>query len=126
DSFDGNEDDTIGPNLDRAYCQFDLRQALWAYQKQRVNWDVKAKVGRDLVQFGTGYALSLPMDHVLLTGEFDKFEIKGLGGTAIRSYPDIDRSRPDSGSTERNFWGTQVTYTGIEKHRPFVYAFWNE
>jgi len=126
DSFDRNEDDTVGPNLDRAFYQFDLRQAMLAYRNEQIDGNLKFKVGRDFVQFGTGYALALPMDHILITGELANFEIQGLGGMGIRSEPDIDRSRPNSGSSERNFWGTQITYKGFEKHKPFAYAFWNK
>lgn len=126
DAFDGNDDDTFGPNLDRGYYQFDLRQAMRAYAGQDIDGNIRFKVGRDFVQFGTGFALAYPMDHIAITAELGDFEVVGLGGMAVRSFPDIDRSRPDSGSTERNFWGTQITYTGFEKHRPFVYAFWNK
>lgn len=126
DSYDRNEDDTVGPNLDRGFYQFDLRQAAKAYWNENLNWNAKVKVGRDLVEFGTGYALSLPMDHVLLTGEAANFRVTGLMGTTIRSEPDIDRSRPNSGSSERNFWGGQVEYIGFAKHTPFVYGYWNK
>lgn len=125
DSFDGNEDDWVGPNLDRGFYQFDLKQAVKAYQKENLDWNLKFKIGRDLVQFGTGYALWTPLDHILITGEIGKFEIQGLGGMAIRSTDDFDRSRPNYSDSERNFWGTQITYKGFDKHRPFVYAFWN-
>jgi len=126
DSFDGNDDDWIGPNLDRAFYQFDLRRAAKAYQNKTLNWNFNLKVGRDLVEFGTGYALSLPLDHLLLKLEVGDFEISGLAATSIRSTDDIDRTRPDSGNSERNFWGTQIKYTGLERHEPFFYAFWNE
>lgn len=126
DSYDGNDNDWVGPNLDRGFYQFDLQRAMRAYAGQRIDWNFKAKVGRDLVEFGTGYALSLPMDHVLLTLDVGDLEIQGLAGTTIRSMDDIDLSRPNSGDSERNFWGTQMTYTGLEKHKPFIYAFWNE
>lgn len=125
DSYNGDDDDTFH-DLDRGFYQFDLRQALRAYQSQNIDWNLKAKVGRDLVVFGTGYAFAQPLDHVALTLEAANLEVVGVGGMSVRSYPDIDRSRPDSGSNERNFWGTQITYTGFEKHRPFVYALWNK
>ncbi len=126
DSYDRNEDDLYGPNLDRGFYQFDLRNAARAYARENLDWNLKVKVGRDLVEFGTGYALSLPMDHVLATLETEAVEVIGLAGTSIRSTDDIDTTRPDAGDMERNFWGTQITYTGIDKHRPFVYGFWNE
>jgi hypothetical protein len=126
DSYNGDDNDWVGPNLDRGFYQFDLRRAAKAYTGRPTDWNFNLKIGRDLVTFGTGYALSLPMDHVLARLELAKFEITGLAGTSIRSTDDIDRTRPNSGDSERNFWGAQIKYTGMEKHEPFVYAFWNE
>jgi len=126
DSFDGNDNDWVGPNLDRWFYQFDLRRAAKAYQNRNLDWNVNLKLGRDLVEFGTGYALSLPLDHLLLRLELGDLEISGLAATTIRSMDDIDRTRPDSGNSERNFWGTQIKYKGFKLHEPFMYAFWNE
>ncbi len=125
DSYSWDEDDTFH-DLDRGFYQFDLRQAMRAYEGENIDWNFKFKIGRDLVNFGTAYAFSQPMDHIALTLEAAKFEWTTVGGMSVRSYPDIDRSRPSSGDNERNFWGTQVTYTGIPKHRPFAYAVWNK
>jgi hypothetical protein len=126
DGYYCDEDDTVGPNLDRAYYQFDLRQAARAYWHEDIKGDFKVKVGRDLVQFGTGYALSLPMDHVLLTAEVPNVRATALMGTSIRSLPDIDRTQPSYGQMDRNFWGGQIELTTFQKHVPFVYAFWNQ
>jgi len=126
DAPDGDDDDWVGPNLDRGFYQFDLQRAIQAYENKRIPWNFKVKVGRDFVDFGTGYALSIPLDQVLLTLDVADLEITGLMGTTIRSNDNIDLSHPDSSNSERNFWGTQIKYTGFEKHTPFVYAFWNE
>lgn len=126
DSYDRNEDDFVGPDLDRGFYQFDLRQAMRAYANEKLDWNFKFKLGRDFVDFGTGYALSLPMDHILLTAETRNWEVQGLAGTTVRSTDDIDSSRPNAGDSERNFWGTQVKYKGIEKHTPFAYFLYNE
>ncbi|MBI4580447.1 MAG: alginate export family protein, partial [Planctomycetes bacterium] len=124
--FNDDEDDFVGANLDRGFYQFDLRQALLAYRGERIDWNFKTKVGRDFVDFGTGLALSQPLDQVLLTAEVAKFEIQGLAAQSIRSTNDIDASRPNAGDSERNFWGTQIKYKGFEKHEPFAYFFYNE
>jgi hypothetical protein len=126
DSYGRNEDDFVGPNLDRGYYQFSLRQALSAYAHERVDDDFKVKVGRDFVEFGSGFALSQSLDQVLLTAELNKVEIQGLAATTVRSENDIDTSRPNAGDSERNFWGTQVRYKGLEKHEPFAYFLYNE
>lgn len=127
DSFDGGDGDWIGPNLDRAFYEFDLARAAKAYRNETLDdWNFRFKVGRDLVEFGTGYALSLPMDHVLMTLELGDVELNALGGTGIKSNDDIDRTRPNKEYSNRNFWGAELAYTGFKKHRPFVYAFWND
>ncbi len=126
DSFDGDDNDWEGPNLERGFYQFSLRNAMSAYGKQRVPYDARVKIGRQYVEFGTGYALSLPLDAVLLTGEAFGFEITGLIGNTIRSMDDIDQSRPGGDETDRDFYGVQLRYIGLNDHKPFLYAVWNE
>ncbi len=126
DSFDNDDHDVQGPNLERGYYQFDLRRAMRAYAKQNMENDFKLRIGRDYVDFGTGYALSLPMDHVTMTAEISKVEITGLMGRAIHSMADIDRSSPDYGSSDRTFWGVEARYIGWDRHVPFAYVFWND
>jgi hypothetical protein len=97
-----------------------------AYANQNIDGNFKFKIGRDYVEFGTAYALSMALDHILLTGEIGDFEILGLMGTTIRSQDDLDSSRPNGIDSERNIYGTQISYTGLDKHKPFVYFFYNE
>ena len=126
DSFDGNDNDWEGPNLERGWYQFSLKKALQAYGRKQVPYDLRARVGRQYVEFGTGYALSLPLDAVVLTGEYAGLRVTGLMGNTIRSMNDVDRSRPGNHDSDRNFFGVQVDYQGLRQHKPFVYAFWNE
>jgi len=126
DAYDGNDDDTEGPNLDRGFYQFDLRRAVQAARREPMDWNLRVKAGRDYVELGTGYALSLPMDHVLLTLEAADLEVQGLAGMSVHSTDDIERSRPGSGRMERCFWGGQVKYKGLERHEPFFYGFIQE
>lgn len=126
DSYSGRDSDWIGPKLDRGFYQFDLRKAMRAYAEEEMDWNLKFKIGRDYVEFGTAYALSAALDHILVTAELGDIEILGLAGTTIRSHDDRDRSRPNGINSERNFYGTQISYTGMEKHRPFVYFYYTE
>lgn len=126
DSYDGNDNDWVGPNLDRAYYQFDLRNAMRAYRGENLDWNMKFKVGRDYMELGTGYALSWPMDHVLLTVEANEFEFKALMGRSVPSTYDIEQSRPVSSNSDRNFFGGQIRYLGWEKHKPFIYYFYQD
>lgn len=125
DTFDGDEDDWEGPNLERGYYQFSLKKSLRAYAKKNVDYDLRVRVGRQYIEFGTGYALSLPLDAVTLIGEYAGIEVTGLLSNTIRSMNDIDRSRPGSHDTDRNISGFQVRYLGLRQHTPFFYAFWN-
>ncbi len=126
DAYDHDEDDMVGMNLDRGFYQFDLRQATKAYAGRNLDWNFNLKIGRDYVDFGTGYALSTPLDQVLLKLEAARWEITGLIAQSVHSTDNIDRTRPNNTDTYRGFYGTQIKYKGIEKHEPFAYVFWNE
>lgn len=64
DSEFGNDDDLEGPNLDRGWYQLDLTRGLRKYGPVDLPFDMSVKIGRDYVLWGTGYALSLPLDAV--------------------------------------------------------------
>ena len=126
DAFDGNDDDWVGPNLERGWYQFDLNPALRAAGSAPSPVDFRFKIGRQYVEFGTGYALSTPLDALTVTAAAGNVEVRGLMGTSIRSFDDIDRNRPSGDGSKRNFFGVEAKYTGLDRHEPFVYAFWNE
>mgnify|MGYP005840485741 CR=1 FL=1 len=126
DSYNCDDHDIVGPNLERGYYKFDLRNAMKAYAKQNIENNFKLEIGRDYVEFGTGYALSLPLDHVSMTAEISKVEVTGLMARPIHSMSDLDQSRPTYGYADRSFWGIQTRYLGFEKHVPFAYVLWNE
>ncbi len=125
DSYDRNDDDLIGPRVDRLWYQFDLRQAARVYGKTDLPFNFQTRVGRQYVEFGTGYALSLPLDAVVLRGGTDRLELTGLISRTAKGLDDlVDPSRPFSGQTDRCFLGIQARYLG-DKHSPFAYVFWN-
>ncbi len=123
DSYDGNENDWEGPNLERGYYQFDLAKAAKAYSDRSLSYNLQFKIGRDLVNFGTGYALSIPLDHVQLRAELADFQITGLIGRTVGSIEDFERSRPTD-RTRRAFFGVETRYQGWERHEPFAYVLW--
>lgn len=123
DSYDGNDDDWEGPNLERGYYQLDLRKALSSRADARSGFNAQFKIGRDLVSFGTGYALSTPLDHVQLRAEADDFRLTGLIGRTVGSTQDFEQSRPTT-RTRRAFFGAEARYLGLEHHKPFAYALW--
>lgn len=120
DSYDGNDDDVEGPNLERGYYRFDLAKAIRAYEDRNIDYNLVLQAGRDLIQFGTGLALSTPLDHVLLQGTYQGWELTGLAGKSVGSTPDFDLSRTATRS-HRDFFGAQLRYVNFEKHQPFTY-----
>ncbi|MCK6457000.1 MAG: alginate export family protein [Phycisphaerae bacterium] len=121
DSFNGNEDDFEGPNLDRGYYQFDLTKALRRYNDIDLPLSLRAKVGRDFVVAGSGYAVSLPLDHVSVQMEYLDFQTTFILGRTPSSTPNIDRSEPVSDNSIRNFWIIEERWKGSPRHEPFVY-----
>ena len=126
DSFDGDDNDWVGPNLERGWYQFDLNPALRSQGGAAAPIDFRFKVGRQYTALGTGYALSQPLDAVRVTVGAADFELTGLVARSIRSFDDIDRTRPGGDGSKRNFFGVELRYLGFERHEPFAYAFWNE
>jgi hypothetical protein len=122
--FDGDEDDLEGPNLERGWYQLDLAKFLRKKGGVDVPFDFTVKIGREYAMFGTGYALSMPLDMIQMTGGFGNLKIDGLLGRTIHSWDNLDSSRPHAGRSERYFYGVQARYTGFQKHQPFVYYLW--
>jgi hypothetical protein len=117
------DDDWEGPSLERGFYRFDLRRAMRAWGRDDLNFDLRMKVGRDLVQFGTGLALWQVLDHVAVQYIQHNVELTGLAGRTVGSQEDLDRSRPLD-RTRRTFYGAQARYLGVERHRPFAYVLW--
>ncbi len=125
-SYDGNEDDFDGPDADRLWYQFDLRQAAKSYGHTDLPFGHQTKVGRQYVQFGSGYALTLPLDAVTISSQFDKLEFTGLLGKTVLGMDDfIEPSRPRSGQMDRHILGVETRYRTAQ-HTPFAYVFWNQ
>ncbi|MFO0838546.1 MAG: alginate export family protein [Phycisphaerae bacterium] len=123
DEFDRQED-WVGPNFDRAWYQLDLNKALHLDNSAPLSF--KTRIGRQDVQFGTGYALDLPLDAVVLDFEIQRFRAIGLLGKTPGSTPNVDRSAPVDSHSNRHFYGVQLQYEGIQNHVPFAYALWQQ
>lgn len=119
--------DWEGPAVDRLFYSYDLRAGALKRRKQVLPYNVFATIGRQYVQFGTGLALSLPLDAVVVGGELANTEIKALLGRSIESINNpIDHSPPVASHSERDFYGFQATYKGLKGHEPFAYYFWQQ
>lgn len=124
DQFD-RQQDWRGPNFDRAWYEIDVGKAFRVNQPSDP-LQMKVRIGRQEVVFGTGYAINLPLDAVLVDGKIYDFRVTGLFGKTIGSYPNVDTSEPVDSHSARRFFGVQVAYEGFDKHRPFIYAAWND
>jgi len=120
------DNDLDGPNLERGWYVFDIAEALRRHADVPFPFDLRMKIGRDLVYVGTGYAIDLPLDHVSLTAELFDFQTTFTVGNTPSSVENIDRSRPVAGENDRNFWIIEEKYTGFDRHEPFVYITWQE
>ncbi len=117
--------DWIGPNLDRGWYRVDLSRAFgWTHPGDA--WDVSLRIGRQQVIFGTGLALDMPLDAVVLDTRAGDWYVIGLFARTIASFPNIDRSLPVESHSARRFFGVQVRYDGFDRHEPFAYALWND
>jgi len=126
---DGDEidrqEDWFGPDFEQVWYQIDVGRA-FRLNRPSDPLQLRARIGRQNVVFGTGYALDLPMQAVLLDARLYDFRVHGLFGKSILNYPNpIDRSEPVDSHSDRLFYGVQVSYEGFRRHVPFVYALWN-
>ena len=126
DSFTPNEDDLDGPNLERGWYMFDIAKALRLYGGVEKPFELKFKIGRDLVHIGTGFALDVPLDHIMFQGEVFDFQTTLVGGWTPSSTENIDRSRPVADHSDRHFWIVEERYKGWAEHEPFVYVAWQD
>lgn len=124
DQFD-RQQDWRGPNFDRAWYEIDVGKAFRLNQPSDP-LQTKVRIGRQEVVFGTGYALNLPLDSVLVDGKIYDFRVTGLFGKTIGSYPNVDTSEPVDSHSARRFFGVQAQYEGFDKHQPFAYFVWND
>ena len=126
DGITAHENDLDGPNLERGWYQFDIAKALRVYGDAEIPFELKFKIGRDLVYVGTGYAIDLPLDHVMLQAEALNFETTFIAGKTPASTENIDRSRPVADHSNRAFFILEERYKGWDEHEPFFYIAWQD
>ena len=126
DSYTGRDDDWQGPNLERDWYRLDAAKALGEYGGVKLPSDltIGLTIGREFVTFGTGLALALPLDAVLVRAGNRRVSVTGLIGRTISSYSNIDRSPAVEDGMERTFFGAEVRYLGLDRHEPFAYFFY--
>lgn len=124
DEYD-RQQDWIGPNFDRAFYDVDLLKALHLGPTESPV-ALGARIGRQDVQFGTGYVLDAPLDAVRASAKAYDVRVTALVARAIGSYPNMDRSESVDSHSARRLLGIQLGYEGFDHHQPFAYALWND
>jgi hypothetical protein len=123
DSFDGRGDQWIEPTVDRAFYKFDLARAMQAYEGQRVDYNVVAVAGRQLINWGNGVAFNQEIDGGRFQFTYDKVTLEAMVGMTRDSTIDIDTSRPGFNSqTNRLFYGGMITTDFSAFFQPYVYG----
>lgn len=124
DSFDGEGDEWIGPNLERAFYEFDLANYLAAYEGQASDdYNLRVRGGRQLVHWANGLVLSRELDGAVVTNQFGDLAIDVLGGRTREEQVDLDPFRPDfDEDANRNFYGGRLSYEIAPGHRPYLYG----
>jgi hypothetical protein len=125
DSYDGQDDDVEGPNLERSFYHFDLGRARGDRGRLDPDGNLMLHFGRDLVTLGSGLTLATPLDHVAAIGAYGDFSLRALAGQTVGSTTDFDASRY-ADRTERAFFGAELRYHGVERQEPFVYVLWQQ
>jgi len=120
-SYDHNDSDWEGADLERGWYDFQLSRYRAAYGQLAEEWDVGMRVGRQYVEFGNGLTLSLPLDAAVVNGYYGDWQVTGLGALSIPGTHNLDRSVPGDSHESRKFWGVQIRYNGHKDHEPFVY-----
>ncbi len=126
DNPNGDKGDDFDEVLERAWYQFDFGQLLKNKTGQTPPVRLRAKVGRAFADIGTALVLSLPLDMVELELNAGNWELMGLLGQTITHTSNIDDSPKVSDHQDRCFWGVELTYNGLDRHRPFVYFLNNQ
>jgi len=123
DSFDGRGDEVIDPDLDRGYYRFDLRRYDAAYRGRTADtFNLVFEAGRDLVYWGNGLTLGVPIDGVITDLTFGNLTLEVVAGVTPTRTVDFDFSRPSfDHNTRRGFYGA-ILSAQLGVHRPFVYA----
>ena len=122
-SFGGDDSDLYGPKLDRLWYDFNLRRALLAQGQEPGEYDFSMRLGRQYVEWGTGLALSTPLDAVVVEGSWRNCSATGLLGMSVAHAYNIDSSFPDNSMESRRYWGVLLKYEGCRDHEPFAYFF---
>jgi len=111
------------PIGDRYWYSFDWREHQRATRGTDPDWNWNARVGRQLVNWGTGLTLRRTLYAAKVRGEWDRAHVELMVGTTPDAdFIDYDGTRPSfDANTDRYFYGLFADWRGLRDHRPFAY-----
>jgi len=110
------------PKIERAWYELDVANLLAHMTGNKQDFGMKLTVGRQLMDIGTGLALSMPLDAVAADVEFGQWQVNTFIGKSIANmYNPVDTSADLNGQHRRCMWGLELAYNGLDNHRPFIY-----
>jgi hypothetical protein len=123
DSFDGNDHNIEGPNLDQGWYRLRVAKAAERYLHQKWPVDVDVKVGRQYIEIGRGEVLSEILDAVTVDVSNFYFDAMVFGSQSPSHINNLDVSAPKWWHDRRDFAGFQGTLKNvIPKNEPYVFA----
>ncbi len=124
---EGRGDEDTDPRIERAWYQFDLGRLLSGHTGTRPPLGFQFKVGRAFADIGTALVLSMPLDLIQFDVEAGNWQLMALLGKTIDDTTNlVDASPKMETHQERCFWGLELTYNGLDRHRPFAYFLSND
>jgi hypothetical protein len=122
DSYNMNDHDTNGPDLDQGWYSFNLSNFMKKYADQKWPVEVKGKVGRQYIEVGRGVALSQIIDAAMLDLSCAWCETQLFGGMNVESTANLDASAPKYWHDERQYLGVQGKLKVFDRHEPYFFV----
>ena len=119
-----NRGDDFDSEVERLWYRFDYNRLVRNRTGRDPDLGFAVQVGREYQEIGSGLVLALPLDAVRLTVTAGNWEVTGLVGKTVTHTPNIDDSAVVSDHMDRNFYGVEVRYTGLDHHQPYIYYLW--
>ena len=119
-------DDFTPPRIERAWYEVNFGRLLAGQTGDRGAVGGKFRVGRAFAEIGTALVLSMPLDMVQWEINAGNWDVKALLGKTVDWVSNIDASADIASHQDRCFWGFELAYNGLDRHRPFAYFLANE
>lgn len=119
DSFDGDDNEWRGMNLEQGFYVLDLAAA-----GNATPWDpltnARLAAGRQFFHLGSGLTLNSVQDGVKAEFRFLFLNFLVSGSETIHSRSDIDQSRPEPGTSKRQFYGMEISSRYFPKQELYL------